>query len=94
MGRNTKINISIVVISTLATFIQTVMVSISAIYTNIIFQIATAILNAVIVALESLQINIKRIKTRENSINNSLDTNIEELCSAGKALEINEEQKN
>ena len=84
MGRNTKINISIVVISTLATFIQTVMVSISAIYTNIIFQIATAILNAVIVALESLQINIKRIKTRENSINNSLDTNIE----------INEEQKN
>ena len=94
MGRNTKINISIVVISTLATFIQTVMVAISAIYTNIIFQIATAVLNTVIVALESLQINIKRIKTRENSINNSLDTNIEELCSAGKALEINEEQKN
>ena len=84
MGRNTKINISIVVISTLATFIQTVMVAISAIYSNIIFQSATAVLNAAIVALESLQINIKRIKTRENSINNSLDTNIE----------INEEQKN
>ena len=89
MGRNTKINISIVVISTLATFIQTVMVSISAIYTNIIFQIATAILNAVIVALESLQINIKRIKTRENSINNSLDTNIENI----NVEEINEKEK-
>ena len=94
MGRNTKINISIVVISTVATFIQTVMVSISAIYTNIIFQIATAILNAVIVALESLQINIKRIKTRENSINNSMNCDTVPELRSLENIEINEEQKN
>ena len=94
MGRNTKINISIVVISTVATFIQTVMVSISAIYTNIIFQIATAILNAAIVALESLQINIKRIKTRENSRRNSDSYVVSGRSpSADINIEINEKQK-
>ena len=40
-------------------------------YENIIFQIVVAVLNAVIVALESLQLNIKRLKTRENSRRNS-----------------------
>ena len=71
MGKNTKINISIVVISTITTFLQTLIVAIATIYENIIFQIVVAVLNAVIVALESLQLNIKRLKTRENSRRNS-----------------------
>ena len=71
MGKNTKINISIIVISTITTFLQTLIVAIATIYENIIFQIVVAVLNAVIVALESLQLNIKRLKTRENSRRNS-----------------------
>ena len=76
MGKNTKINISIVVISTITTFLQTLIVAIATIYENIIFQIVVAVLNAVIVALESLQLNIKRLKTRENSRRNSEDIEI------------------
>ena len=71
MGKNTKINISIIVISTITTFLQTLIISISSIYENIIFEIIVAVLNAIIVALESLQLNIKRLKTRENSRRNS-----------------------
>ena len=76
MGKNTKINISIIVISTITTFLQTLIVAIATIYENIIFQIVVAVLNAVIVALESLQLNIKRLKTRENSRRNSEDIEI------------------
>ena len=76
MGKNTKINISIVVISTITTFLQTLIVAIATIYENIIFQIVVAVLNAVIVALESLQLNIKRLKSRENSRRNSEDIEI------------------
>ena len=71
MGKNRKINISIIVISTITTFLQTLIISISSIYENIIFEIGVAVLNAVIVALESLQLNIKRLKTRANSRRNS-----------------------
>ena len=77
MGKNTKINISIVVISTITTFLQTLIIAIASVYENIIFQIVVAVLNAVIVALESLQLNIKRLKSRENSRRNSEDINIE-----------------
>ena len=73
MGRNTKINISIVVISTIATSLQTLTVAISSIFNNIALQIVTAVMNAIIVGLESLQLNIKRLKTRENSRRNSAD---------------------
>ena len=71
MGKNTKINISIIVISTITTFLQTLIIAIATIYENIFFQIVVAVLNAVIVALESLQLNIKRLKSRENSRRNS-----------------------
>lgn len=73
MGRNTKINISIVVISTIATSLQTLTVAISSIFNNIALQIVTAVMNAIIVGLESLQLNIKRLKSRENSRRNSTD---------------------
>ena len=76
MGKNRKINISIITISTITTFLQTLIIAIASVYENIIFQIVVAVLNAVIVALESLQLNIKRLKTRENSRRNSEDIEI------------------
>lgn len=65
MKTNKKINISIIVISTIAIFIQTLILSINEIYDSKIFQI--------IIAIQSLQLNLKRIRSRENSLNNSLD---------------------
>lgn len=73
MKTNKKINISIIVISTIAIFIQTLILSINEIYDSKIFQIIIAILNASVVAIQSLQLNLKRIRSRENSLNNSLD---------------------
>ena len=75
MGKNRKINISIIVISGLITFIQTLIISISAfadgvsIYQNLIFQIVIAVLSSVVVSLEGVQMNLKRIKSRRSSIN-------------------------
>ena len=68
MGRNTKINISIVVISTIATVIQSITVAISSLFSSIALPIITAVMNAIIVGLQSLQLNIKRLKSRSNSI--------------------------
>ena len=68
MGRNTKINISILVITTIATIIQSTTVAISSIFNSIVLQIITAVMNAIIVGLQSLQLNIKRLKSRSNSI--------------------------
>lgn len=68
MGRNTKINISILVITTIATIIQSITVAISSIFSSIALQIVTAVMNAIIVGLQSLQLNIKRLKSRSNSI--------------------------
>ena len=68
MGRNTKINISILVITTIATIIQSITVAISSIFNSIALQIVTAVMNAIIVGLQSLQLNIKRLKSRSNSI--------------------------
>ena len=68
MGRNTKINISILVITTIATVIQSTTVAISSIFNSIALQIVTAVMNAIIVGLQSLQLNIKRLKSRSNSI--------------------------
>ena len=71
MGRNTNINIAIVVVSTLTTFLQALFLSVSNFYTHISIQIVNAVLSATIVALESFQLNIKRLKSRENSRRNS-----------------------
>ena len=71
MGRNTNINIAIVVVSTLTTFLQALFLSVSNFYNHISIQIVNAVLSATIVALESFQLNIKRLKSRENSRRNS-----------------------
>ena len=75
MGKNKKINISIVVISALITFLQTLIISISAINQNLIFQIIVAVMSAIVVSLEGVQMNLNRIKSRRSSVNSST-TNI------------------
>ena len=77
MGKNKKINISIVVISALITFLQTLIISISAINQNLIFQIIVAIMSAIVVSLEGVQMNLKRIKSRRSSINSSSNISVE-----------------
>ena len=76
MGKNKKINISIVVISALITFLQTLIISISSINQNVIFQIIVAVLSAIVVSLEGVQMNLKRIKSRRSSINSSFNIDI------------------
>ena len=77
MGKNKKINISIVVISALITFLQTLIISISAINQNVIFQIIVAVMSAIVVSLEGVQMNLKRIKSRRSSINSTSNISIE-----------------
>ena len=77
MGKNKKINISIVVISALITFLQTLIISISAINQNVIFQIIVAVMSAIVVSLEGVQMNLKRIKSRRSSINSATNISIE-----------------
>lgn len=77
MGKNKKINISIVVISALITFLQTLIISISSINQNVIFQIIVAVMSAIVVSLEGVQMNLKRIKSRRSSINSTSNISIE-----------------
>lgn len=77
MGKNKKINISIVVISALITFLQTLIISISSINQNVIFQIIVAVMSATVVSLEGVQMNLKRIKSRRSSINSTSNISVE-----------------
>ena len=77
MGKNRKINISIIVISALITFMQTLIISISSIYQNLIFQIVIAVLSSIVVSLEGVQMNLKRIKSRRSSINSIPNISVE-----------------
>ena len=77
MGKNKKINISIVVISGLITFLQTLIISISSINQNVIFQIIVAVMSAIVVSLEGVQMNLKRIKSRRSSINSTSNISVE-----------------
>lgn len=77
MGKNRKINISIIVISALITFIQTLIISISSINENVIFQIVIAVLSAIVVSLEGVQMNLKRIKSRRSSMNTNFNISVE-----------------
>ncbi len=71
MGANKKINIAIIVISTIAVFLQTLILSISEIYESKIALVVIAVLNATVVAIETLQLNLKKIKSARSSRNNS-----------------------
>ena len=65
------------VISALITFLQTLIISISAINQNLIFQIIVAVMSAIVVSLEGVQMNLKRIKSRRSSINSSSNISVE-----------------
>ena len=73
MGANKKINIAIIVISTIAVFLQTLILSISEIYESKIALIVIAVLNAAVVAIETLQLNLKKIRSARNSRSNSIN---------------------
>lgn len=72
MGANKKINIAIIVISTIAVFLQTLILSISEIYESKIALVVIAVLNATVVAIETLQLNLKKIKSARSSRSNSI----------------------
>ena len=92
MGRNTRINIAIVTVSTITTFLQALFLSVSSFYSHISIQIVNAVLSATIVALESFQLNIKRLKSRENSRRNSSDEVVDHsLTEASVARDLSTE---
>ena len=73
---HTKINVTIIVISSLAIFLQTLIMAVQNIFDNLASQLCVGILNAILVAIEALQINLEKIKskrsTRRNSSNESI----------------------
>ena len=72
MGANKKINIAIIVISTIAVFLQTLILSISEIYESKIALVVIAVLNATVEAIDTLQFNLKKIKSPRSSRSNSI----------------------
>lgn len=71
MGTHKKINITIIVLSAIAIFLQTLILSISTLYETKVFQVIVAILNAALVTVQSLQLNLKKIRSWNSSRNNS-----------------------
>ena len=89
MKSKKKISITIIIISAIVTFLQTVVVSISSIYENKIFQIISAVLSASVVALQSIAMNLKKIQSRRSS------TSSDSVGASGPSdLDINVEENN
>lgn len=87
MGAHKKINISIVVLSAVATFLQTLILSVSALYETRALQIIVAVLNAALVAIQSLQLNLKNIRSRINSNAETPTTNQTQSVEMNNPLE-------
>ena len=66
-----KINISIIIISTVAVFLQTLIITIQNIFDNLPSKLSVGILNSILVAIEALQINLEKIKSKYSSRRNS-----------------------
>lgn len=67
MGAHKKLNITIIVLSAIAIFLQALILSISTLYETKTFQIIIAILNAALVAIQSVQLNLKKIRSALSS---------------------------
>lgn len=67
MGAHKKLNIAIIVLSAIAIFLQALILSISTLYETKIFQIIIAILNAALVAIQTVQLNLKKIRSALSS---------------------------
>lgn len=63
MSVHKRINITIIVLSSVAIFLQTLILSISALSESKALQIVIAVLNAALVAIQSLQLNLKKNRT-------------------------------
>lgn len=74
-----KINISIIVISTLAVFLQTLIITIQNIFDNLPSKLSVGILNSILVAIEALQINLEKLKSKYSSTRNSQTTQTSEI---------------
>ena len=73
-----KINISIIIISTVAVFLQTLIITIQNIFDNLPSKLSVGILNSILVAIEALQINLEKIKSKYSSRRNSQETQTSE----------------
>ena len=74
-----KINISIIVISTIAVFLQTLIITIQNTFDNLPSKLSVGILNSILVAIEALQINLEKIKSKYSSRRNSQTTQTDEI---------------
>ena len=93
MKSKKKISITIIVISAIVTFLQTVVVSISSIYENKIFQIIAAVLSASVVALQSIAMNLKKIQSRRSSTSSDLPADVENMETMSPGLRRTDENK-
>lgn len=93
MKSKKKISITIIVISAIVTFLQTVVVSISSIYENKIFQIIAAVLSASVVALQSIAMNLKKIQSRRSSTSSDLPADVENMETMSPGLRPIDENK-
>lgn len=93
MKSKKKISITIIVISAIVTFLQTVVVSISSIYENKIFQIIAAVLSASVVALQSIAMNLKKIQSRRSSTSSDLPADVENIETMSPGLRPIDENK-
>ena len=73
-----KINISIIIISTVAVFLQTLIITIQNIFDNLPSKLSVGILNSILVAIEALQINLEKIKSKYSSRINNQETQTSE----------------
>ena len=88
MKSKKKISITIIIISAIVTFLQTVVVSISSIYENKIFQIISAVLSASVVALQSIAMNLKKIQSRRSSTSSDLPEDMETMSPERSSIEV------
>lgn len=65
MGKNKRFNISIIIISSVAVFLQTLNVSLEEWDDSKAAQFIIILLNSALITLQSLQINLKRLKKQE-----------------------------
>ena len=60
MSYHRKINITIIILSSVAVFLQTLLLAIQTLYDTKIFQIIVAVINATLIAIQSVQLNLKK----------------------------------
>ena len=65
MGRNKRINITIIILSSVTIFLQTLTVSLEDVGDSKVAEYLTMIINAALITIQTLQLNLKKIKEKE-----------------------------